>query len=30
MLNAEARNVCSVEDPVEIQLAGINQVSVRE
>ncbi|MDR5879150.1 GspE/PulE family protein [Caballeronia sp. LZ032] len=30
LLNAEARNVCSVEDPVEIQLAGINQVSVRE
>ncbi|WP_250513978.1 GspE/PulE family protein [Caballeronia sp. INDeC2] len=30
MLNAEARNVCSVEDPIEIQLAGINQVSVRE
>jgi type IV pilus assembly protein PilB len=30
MLNAEARNVCSVEDPVEIQLAGINQVNVRE
>jgi type IV pilus assembly protein PilB len=30
MLNAEARNVCSVEDPAEIQLAGINQVSVRE
>jgi type IV pilus assembly protein PilB len=30
MLNAESRNVCSVEDPAEIQLAGINQVSVRE
>jgi type IV pilus assembly protein PilB len=30
MLNAEARNICSVEDPSEIQLAGINQVSVRE
>ncbi|HEY1998994.1 GspE/PulE family protein [Paraburkholderia sp.] len=30
MLNAESRNVCSVEDPSEIQLAGINQVSVRE
>jgi type IV pilus assembly protein PilB len=30
MLNAEARNVCSVEDPAEIQLSGINQVSVRE
>lgn len=30
MLNAQSRNVCSVEDPSEIQLAGINQVSVRE
>ena len=30
MLNAETRNICSVEDPAEIQLAGINQVSVRE
>lgn len=30
MLNAESRNICSVEDPAEIQLAGINQVSVRE
>jgi type IV pilus assembly protein PilB len=30
MLNADARNICSVEDPAEIQLAGINQVSVRE
>jgi type IV pilus assembly protein PilB len=30
MLNSEARNLCSVEDPAEIQLAGINQVSVRE
>ena len=30
MLNNEARNLCSVEDPAEIQLAGINQVSVRE
>jgi type IV pilus assembly protein PilB len=30
MLNAESRNVCSVEDPAEIQLGGINQVSVRE
>nr|WP_253190313.1 ATPase, T2SS/T4P/T4SS family [Paraburkholderia phenazinium] len=29
-LNAESRNLCSVEDPAEIQLAGINQVSVRE
>ncbi|ALE55952.1 ATPase, T2SS/T4P/T4SS family [Paraburkholderia sp. RL17-368-BIF-A] len=30
VLNSEARNLCSVEDPAEIQLAGINQVSVRE
>lgn len=30
MLNDEARNLCSVEDPAEIQLAGINQVSVRK
>ncbi|TKC90933.1 GspE family protein [Trinickia terrae] len=30
MLNSESRNVCSVEDPAEIQLAGINQVGVRE
>ncbi len=30
MLNAQSRNVCSVEDPAEIQLAGINQVSVRD
>ncbi len=30
MLNTESRNVCSVEDPAEIQLAGINQVSIRE
>ncbi|MFL9905125.1 GspE/PulE family protein [Paraburkholderia sp. RL17-337-BIB-A] len=30
MLNDEARNLCSVEDPAEIQLAGITQVSVRE
>ncbi|MFP3565784.1 GspE/PulE family protein [Paraburkholderia sp. SIMBA_030] len=30
LLNDEARNLCSVEDPAEIQLAGINQVSVRE
>jgi type IV pilus assembly protein PilB len=30
MLNAVSRNLCSVEDPAEIQLAGINQVSVRE
>jgi type II secretory ATPase GspE/PulE/Tfp pilus assembly ATPase PilB-like protein len=25
MLNAKSRNVCSVEGPAEIQLAGINQ-----
>ncbi|HXZ08092.1 MAG TPA: ATPase, T2SS/T4P/T4SS family [Paraburkholderia sp.] len=30
MLNAESRNVCTVEDPAEIQLAGLNQVSVRQ
>jgi type IV pilus assembly protein PilB len=30
MLNVESRNLCSVEDPAEIQLAGINQVGVRE
>jgi type IV pilus assembly protein PilB len=30
LLNGESRNLCSVEDPAEIQLAGINQVSVRE
>jgi len=30
MLNEESRNLCSVEDPAEIQLAGINQVNVRE
>jgi type IV pilus assembly protein PilB len=30
MLNAASRNICSVEDPAEIQLAGINQVNVRE
>ncbi|HEY2022307.1 GspE/PulE family protein [Paraburkholderia sp.] len=30
LLNGEARNLCSVEDPAEIQLAGINQVSVRD
>jgi type IV pilus assembly protein PilB len=30
LLNGEATNLCSVEDPAEIQLAGINQVSVRE
>jgi type IV pilus assembly protein PilB len=30
MLNEASRNLCSVEDPAEIQLAGINQVNVRE
>jgi type IV pilus assembly protein PilB len=30
MLNNDSRNLCSVEDPAEIQLAGINQVNVRE
>jgi type IV pilus assembly protein PilB len=30
LLNGVSRNLCSVEDPAEIQLAGINQVSVRE
>jgi type IV pilus assembly protein PilB len=30
LLNDQASNLCSVEDPAEIQLAGINQVSVRE
>lgn len=30
MLNGASRNLCSVEDPAEIQLAGINQVNVRE
>lgn len=30
MLNARSRNVCTVEDPAEIQLAGVNQVNVRE
>jgi len=29
-LNGTARNLCSVEDPAEIQLAGINQINVRE
>ncbi len=29
-LNQESRNLCSVEDPAEIHLAGITQVSVRE
>jgi type IV pilus assembly protein PilB len=30
MLNDPSRNICTVEDPAEIQLAGINQVNVRE
>ena len=30
MLNDASRNVCTVEDPAEIQLAGVNQVNVRE
>ena len=30
MLNAPSRNICTVEDPAEIQLAGINQISVKE
>lgn len=30
LLNISSRNVCTVEDPAEIQLAGVNQVSVRE
>ncbi|MEP9327633.1 ATPase, T2SS/T4P/T4SS family [Paraburkholderia phymatum] len=30
LLNCGSRNLCSVEDPAEIQLAGVNQVSVRE
>lgn len=29
-LNAVSSNVCTVEDPAEIQLAGINQVPIRE
>ncbi len=29
-LNQQSLNLCSVEDPAEIQLAGINQVSVRD
>lgn len=29
-LNRESINICSVEDPAEIQLAGVNQVSVRD
>jgi type IV pilus assembly protein PilB len=30
LLNRVSLNLCSVEDPAEIQLAGVNQVSVRE
>lgn len=30
LLNAPSRNLCAVEDPAEIQLAGVNQVNVRE
>lgn len=30
MLNDVSRNVCTVEDPAEIELDGINQVGVRE
>jgi type IV pilus assembly protein PilB len=30
LLNEPSRNICTVEDPAEIQLAGVNQVSVRE
>jgi len=30
MLNDASRNICTVEDPAEIRLAGINQVNVRE
>jgi type IV pilus assembly protein PilB len=30
MLNDQSRNVCTVEDPTEIQLPGVNQVNVRE
>jgi type IV pilus assembly protein PilB len=29
-LNNVSSNLCSVEDPAEIQLAGVNQVSIRE
>ncbi|MEJ0003261.1 MAG: ATPase, T2SS/T4P/T4SS family [Pararobbsia sp.] len=29
-LNSVSANLCSVEDPAEIQLAGVNQVNVRE
>jgi len=30
MLNTASRNICTVEDPVEIELAGINQLNVRD
>lgn len=30
MLNQGSRNICTVEDPAEIELAGVNQVNVRE
>ena len=30
LLNDASRNICTVEDPAEIQIAGVNQVSVRE
>lgn len=30
LLNVASRNICTVEDPAEIQLAGVNQVGVRE
>ncbi len=30
MLNKPERNICTVEDPVEINMAGINQVNINE
>lgn len=30
LLNDPSRNICTVEDPAEIQLTGVNQVNVRE
>lgn len=30
LLNDPSRNICTVEDPAEIQLAGVNQINVRE
>jgi type IV pilus assembly protein PilB len=30
MLNVPERNICTVEDPVEINVAGINQVNINE